>query len=140
MRFHFVTTLLFTLSTQVAHAGGSSYPTTIVSMAEVKPDHYRLVVKTIALSEKQAQFVLHLKYLPSALGSRPPSMVNRTAYDKCIAILKEHFRKNETFSLGVMGQGIVEVPGKPGEHQSNALALLEEYRGGRVCYSFAMPI
>jgi hypothetical protein len=126
--------------TAAAHAGGTSYMTTIESMQQIESDHYRLVVMTRALSSKPSRIVLHLKYRPRALGFRPPSRVTRAAYTECIERFKEHFRKHESFPLGVMGTGIVPIPKKPGEYQSNALVLLEEYRGDRVCYSFANPV
>jgi hypothetical protein len=128
-----------TLSIAIAHAGGSSYQTTIELMEQVKDDHYRLVVTTHALSADSQRVVLHLKFRPRALGPRPPAMVTRAAYDECIAQFKVYFQRRESFPLGVMGTGLVPVPDKPGEYQSNALALLEEHRGNRVCYSFAMP-
>ncbi len=127
------------LSVVDAHAGGSSYPTTIESMERVKADHYRLVVKTRALSSEPQRIVLHLKFRPRALGLRPPPMVTRAAYDECIALFKTHLQERKSFPLGVMGTGLVPLPDKPNEYQSNALALLEEFRGDRVCYSFAMP-
>jgi hypothetical protein len=80
---------------------------------------------------------------PWACELAPPNKSlerTREAYDHCIAEFKAHVEKRESFSLGIMGTGFIELPNKPGEYQSNALAVLEEYHGDRVCYSFAMPV
>jgi hypothetical protein len=141
MRRRFVVALFASLFASTASAGGSSYTTTIEAMEKVDSDYYRLTVTTLAFSDSPQRAFLHLKYRPRALGwfHRPP-IVTREAYDLCIAKFKEHFNQRESFPLGVMGTGFIDLPSKPGEYQSNALAVLEEYHGDRVCYSFAMPV
>jgi hypothetical protein len=141
MRVRFVVALFSSLLAAVASAGGSSFTTTIEAMEKVESDYYRLTVKTLAFSDKPERAVLHLKYQPRALGwFQRPSMITREAYDHCIAKFKGHFEKQESFSLGVMGTGFIALPNAPGEYLSNALAVLEEYHGDRVCFSFAMPV
>ena len=141
MRIRFVVAFFSSLIASIASAGGSSYATTIEAMEKVDNDYYRLTVKTLAFSDTPEHAVLHLKYRPRALGwFRRPSMITREAYEHCIAEFKAHFEKRESFSLGIMGTGFIDLPNKPGEYQSNALAVLEEDHGERVCFSFAMPV
>jgi hypothetical protein len=141
MRVRLVAVLLSSLLATAASAGGSSYTTTIKAMEKIDDDYYRLTVETVAFSITPQRAVLHLKFRPRALGwFQRPSMITREAYDQCIAKFKAHFEKRESFPLGIMGTGFIDVPNKPQEFQSNALAVLEEHHGDRVCYSFAMPV
>jgi hypothetical protein len=141
MRIRFVVALFASLLASTASAGGSSYTTTIEAMEKVDNDYYRLTVKTLAFSDTPERAVLHLKYRPRALGwFQRPSMITREAYDHCISEFKAHFAKRESFPLGIMGTGFLDLPGTRGEYQSNALAVLEEYHGDRVCYSLARPV
>ena len=122
-----------------AYAGGTSYETTIEAFETTGTDQYRLLVKPTAFADKRESIVIHLRYRPQALGRTPPPMISLQAYRECVARLKEHYQKREQFRLGEMGTGLVPIPGKPGEYQSNALALLKEYQGNQVCYSFGNP-
>ncbi|MBF2096883.1 MAG: hypothetical protein IGQ88_00695 [Gloeomargaritaceae cyanobacterium C42_A2020_066] len=141
MRICFVAVLISSSFAASASAGGSSYATTIKAMGKIEDTYYRLTVETVAFSATPERAVLHLKFWPRALGwLQRPSMITREAYDQCIAEFKVRFEKRESFPLGIMGTGFIDVPNKSREYQSNALAALEEYHGDRVCYSFAKPI
>ena len=121
------------------HAGGDSFQTTVESMQRVTATHYKLVALTTATADTPTRVVLHLHYRPLAFRLSKPSSVTRANYDECIAVIKSHFEKRETFRLGVMGTGLLPVEGETGEYLSNGLALEEEFTGRKVCYSYAKP-
>ena len=124
----------------IAQAGGDSFQTTVESMQRVSATHHKLVVLTTATSDAPTRVVLHLHYRPLAFRFSKPQSVTRANYDKCIARIKSHFEKGETFRLGVMGTGLLPVEGKADEYLSNGLALEEEFNGTKACYSYANPI
>jgi hypothetical protein len=122
-----------------AQAGGDSFQTTVESMARVSATHHKLVVVTTATSDVPTRVVLHLHYRPLAFRFSKPQSVTRANYDECIARIRSHFEKGETFRLGVMGTGLLPVEGVAGEYLSNGLALEEEFNGNKACYSYARP-
>jgi hypothetical protein len=109
-------------------------------MQRVSATHHKLVVLTTATSDAPTRVVLHLHYRPLVFRFSKPQSVTRTNYDECIARIKSHFEKGETFRLGVMGTGLLPVEGKADEYLSNGLALEEEFNGNKACYSYAKPI
>jgi len=121
------------------HAGGDSFQTTVESMQRVTATHHKLVVLTTATAGTPTRVVLHLHYRPLAFRFSKPSSVTRANYDECIALIKLHFEKRESFRLGVMGTGLIPVEGETGAYLSNGLALEEEFNGSKACYSYARP-
>jgi hypothetical protein len=120
-------------------AGGDSFQTTVESMQRITATHHKLVVTTTATADVPTRVVLHLHYRPMAFRFSKPSSVTRANYDECIALIKSHFEKGETFRLGVMGMGLIPVEGTAGEYLSNGLAMEEEFSGNKACYSYARP-
>jgi hypothetical protein len=123
----------------IAQAGGGSFQTTVESILRVSATHHKLVVLTTATSDAPTRVVLHLRYRPLAFRFSKPRSVTRANYDECIARIKSHFEKGETFRFGVMGTGLLPLEGKADEYLSNGLALEEEFNGNKACYSYANP-
>jgi len=125
-------TALSALIAPAVLAGGTATSARILEFEEKGDEEYRLVLVHTVRTPPPETIVLHLRHAPEKVGARRPAQISEDAYRQCVAQLRDHFDKRESFTLGQFGNGIQPIPGKEGEYQSNTLV---EYGG--VCYSFA---
>lgn len=126
---------LLTIAASSAFAGGTASNAKILEFMDKGNEEYRLVIIYPIQPSSPEQVILHLRHKPDEIGLRRPAQISADAYRKCVAKLRNYFAKRESFLLGEFGSGIVSIPEKRGEYQSNTLI---EYGG--TCYSFAGPV
>lgn len=126
---------LLAIAASSVFAGGTASDAKILEFVEKGNEEYRLVIIYPIQPANPEQVILHLRHKPDEIGSSRPAQISADAYRKCIAKLRNHFIKRESFLLGEFGTGIIKTSERQEEYQSNTLT---EYGG--ICYSFAGPV
>jgi hypothetical protein len=125
------------LLASVAQAGGGHFTAEIVDLTAKGGDEFVITLKQYGEPySPQREFKprvlkVHLRHNSGHV------LTSKSKYLAALNVLIRQFAKGGQFHLGILGRGYLPIPGKPGEYQSNALAVLEEDPGKFVVYSFA---